>query len=116
MNWQYCETVKTNTDFITFVILGKGSGYEFVNLDAPVSLGKIFASKKSFTFFSSAGAEKPDPFLLRFSWCASNFSFQFVSRFYLAQNFSFFKSTHTHFGNRVGNGISFRKKFRGIDS
>jgi hypothetical protein len=44
-NWQYCEKVKKNTDFITFVKLGIGCGYEFVNLGAPVSLRKIFASK-----------------------------------------------------------------------
>ncbi len=63
---------------------------------------RIFASKQNEArwrsislSFRALERKNLTHFLLRFSWCASNFSF--------------FKSTPTHFGNRVGNVISFRK-------
>jgi hypothetical protein len=77
-----------------------------VNLGAPVSLrSKTKRNVIHLAFFTSARAKKPDPFFTSFFLVRFKFSFQFVSRFHLAQHFSLFKSTPAHFGNKVGNGI-----------
>jgi hypothetical protein len=66
MDWQYCEKVKTNTDFFILWELGIGSGYEFGNAGFALKIFSLRSKMKRnvihFAFISSPRAKKSDPF------------------------------------------------------